>query len=234
MHSTGSTLRSSRWPALGYEALPPSELHFCRSSAPTTTRIAELVASSGGRIRGALGGAVRAGVCRRVASALRSCSNSGRSETLLDPLERTAGILFVHPGSGSRSPAKPDWWAALADYTAVMQAAYLAWLDRGASRWPALKVVFAMLAGGGPFQLERLRSRGVDTRRLTAIPAYFETSSYGLISLELCLATYGVDRLVHGSVFPVVDPAPTMNAIRAFGKAASYAICGRNPRALLN
>ena len=90
-----------------------------------------------------------------------------------------------------------------------------------------------MLAGGGPFQMERLRSRGVDTRQFSAIPAYFETSSYGRVALELCLATYGVERLVHGSDFPVVDPTPTMNAIRAFGKATFHAICDRNPQSLL-
>jgi predicted TIM-barrel fold metal-dependent hydrolase len=115
-----------------------------------------------------------------------------------------------------------------------MQAAYLAWIDRGAARWPNLNVVFALLAGGAPFQLERLRSRGVDTRRLTALPVFFETSSYGRLSLELCLATYGVDRIVHGSDFPVLDPTPTMSAIRALGKAATHAICDRNPHSLLH
>jgi predicted TIM-barrel fold metal-dependent hydrolase len=131
------------------------------------------------------------------------------------------------------APSKPAWWAALADYTAGMQAAHLAWLDSGVGRWPNLNVVFAMLAGGAPFQLERLRSRGVDTRRLTSAPLFYETSSYGRLALELCLATFGVDRIVHGSDFPVLEPAPTLSAIRALGKAATHAICDRNPDSLL-
>jgi 6-methylsalicylate decarboxylase len=155
-------------------------------------------------------------------------------ERVLDPLAQSGGFLFVHPDNGSPAPTRPAWWTPLTDYTAGMQAAYLAWLDLGISHWPDLRVVFAMLAGGGPFQLERLGSRGVDTRRLTGIPTYFETSSYGRVSLELCLATYGVDRLVHGSDFPVIDPTATMSAIRALGKATFDAICDRNPQVLLH
>ena len=86
---------------------------------------------------------------------------------LLDPLDEDGGFLFIHPDSGFRKPGTPDWWVAVADYTACMQSAYLAWLARGVERWPRLRVVFAMLAGGGPFQLDRLRSRGVRTEQLT-------------------------------------------------------------------
>jgi predicted TIM-barrel fold metal-dependent hydrolase len=131
-------------------------------------------------------------------------------------------------------PTKPGWWNAVAGYTAQMQTAYLAWIERGAARWPDVRVVFALLAGGGPFQLERLRSRGVDTRRLSAMPLYFETSSYGRLALELCLSAYGVERLVHGSDFPVVDTTPTMSAIEALGKATAHAICSANPESLLH
>ena len=217
-------------PTLGYEDLPPSERQPL--VAAYNEGITELVDASGGRIEALSAGQFEpgfAGVCLG-ASQLVYPDGLGH---ILDPLEESGGFLFVHPGNGSPSPAKPDWWAALTDYTASMQTAYLAWVDRGAGRWPTLPVVFAMLAGGGPFQMERLRSRGVDTRQFSAIPAYFETSSYGRVALELCLATYGVERLVHGSDFPVVDPTPTMNAIRAFGKATFHAICDRNPQSLL-
>lgn len=218
-------------PTLGYEGLPPAER--MPLVAAYHEGIAEIVGASGGRIVALSAGRFEegfAGVCLG-ASQLVYPDALGR---ILDPLQQSGGFLFVHPENGSPSPLKPHWWAAMTDYTASMQAAYLAWLDCGAGRWPTLPVVFAMLAGGGPFQIERLRSRGVDTQPLAAIPAYFETSSYGRIALEFCLASYGVDRLVHGSDFPVVDPAPTMNAIRAFGKATFHAICDRNPQSLFD
>jgi hypothetical protein len=94
-------------------------------------------------------------------------------------------------------------------------------------------VVFAILAGGAPFQLERLRSRGVDTRRLTRANVHFDTASYGRLSLELCLAAYGVDRLVYGSDAHVIDANTTLAAVNALGKATADAICRHNPAALL-
>ncbi len=45
----------------------------------------------------------------------------------------------------------PAWWPAVVEYTAQMQAAYAIWLADGAERWPSLRVVFAILAGGAPF-----------------------------------------------------------------------------------
>ena len=72
---------------------------------------------------------------------------------------RPPGLLF-------RAAAwAPDWWPAVVDYTSQMQRAYLAWLAHGQERWPDVDVVFAILAGGGPIQLERLASRGVDVGR---------------------------------------------------------------------
>jgi predicted TIM-barrel fold metal-dependent hydrolase len=114
-----------------------------------------------------------------------------------------------------------------------MQAAYAAWLTDGAPRWPDIPVVFAILAGGAPFQLERLRSRGVDTRLLTGANVHLDTASYGRLSLELCLAAYGVGHLVYGSDAPVIDAGPTLAAVNALGKATADAICRHNPAALL-
>ena len=72
-------------------------------------------------------------------------------------------VLFVHPGPpGAPATDAPPWWTAVVDYTTQMQAAYFAWLDHGVGQHRDLNVVFAVLAGGGPFQLERLRSRGGD------------------------------------------------------------------------
>jgi hypothetical protein len=79
---------------------------------------------------------------------------------------RAAGSpVFVHPDiGGPADPARPAWWEWVNGYPARMQSAYLAWLAIGRERWPTLRVLFAMLGGGGPFQLERLARRGVDVR----------------------------------------------------------------------
>jgi predicted TIM-barrel fold metal-dependent hydrolase len=219
-------------PTLGFDLLPWSERRALVSAYEEG--IVELVAASGGRLRAFAAGSGRrpfVGVCVGASRLLRP----EWLEETLDELEQNDGVLFVHPDCGP--PALPvpsaDWTASVVGYTAQLQAAYFAWLDRGAARWPDLRVLFALLAGGAPFQLERLASRGVDTRRLIGLETFFETSSYGRISLELCLASFGLDRLVHGSDLPVLDPVQTMSAIRALGKAAAHAICDSNPVGLL-
>ena len=152
----------------------------------------------------------------------------------LDELVRHDAVLFVHPGPAADVPAgAPAWWAAVVDYTAQMQAGYAAWLAGGTSRWPSLDVVFAMLAGGAPFQLERLRSRGVSGRDVLHDTIFFEISSYGNRALELCLATFGVSQLVFGTDVPVLDPEPALDAVRGFGDAVADALCNQNPARLL-
>lgn len=153
----------------------------------------------------------------------------------LDELERSGKLLFVHPGAVTGSARDvPGWWAAVVDYTAQMQAAYAAWITTGVERWPNLDVVFALLAGGGPFQIERLQSRGVSGRELLHRSVHFETSSYGRRALELCLATFGVDQFLFGSDTPVLDPEPTLTAIRTFGDAVTDALCAQNPSRILS
>jgi len=154
-----------------------------------------------------------------------------RLSPLLDGLAQHGGVLFVHPGPCDPPSGAPGWWTAVVDYTAQMQAAYAAWLADGAKRWPQVPVIFAILAGGGPFQLERLRSRGFDVRQ--ALPnVYFETASYGRRALELCLATFGVRQLLYGSDAPIVDPRPTLRDVRGFGQAVADALCRDNPTRL--
>lgn len=153
----------------------------------------------------------------------------------LDELDRNGAFAFVHPGPtrGEHGDDLPAWWPAVVDYTAQMQAAYAAWLAAGAERWPGLKIVFAMLAGGGPFQLERLRSRGVAGRDLLHENVFFETSSYGRRAIELCLSTFGVGQLLFGSDTPVIDPTFGIDAVRNFGDAVADTLCERNPSRLL-
>ena len=151
----------------------------------------------------------------------------------LDELVRRDALLFVHPGPATPPEGVPAWWAAVVDYTAQMQAAHAFWLAEGNARWPALRVVFALLAGGAPFQLERLRSRGVSGRDVLHPNVFFETSSYGNRALELCLATFGVSQLVFGTDVPVLDPEQGLDAVRGFGDAVADALCNQNPARLL-
>lgn len=151
----------------------------------------------------------------------------------LDRLAELGQLLFVHPGPAAPPANTPSWWAAGVAYTAEMQTAFMHWVNAGTTRWPALPVVFAMLAGGAPIQLERLQSRGVNARHLTAANVLFETSSYGRLAIELSLASYGVDRIVYGSDSPVIDPQSTRSAVNALGKATADALYRTNPAALL-
>jgi len=151
----------------------------------------------------------------------------------LDELVRRDALLFVHPGPAQAPAGAPAWWSAVVEYTAQMQAAHAVWLAAGAARWPALRVVFALLAGGAPFQLERLRSRGVSGRDVLHQNVFFETSSYGNRALELCLATFGVSQLVFGTDVPVLDPEPGLDAVRGFGDAVANALCNQTPARLL-
>jgi 6-methylsalicylate decarboxylase len=152
----------------------------------------------------------------------------------LDELDGRGAFLFVHPGATLAPAAAPAWWPAVVEHTAQMQAAYAAWLDRGVERWPRLEVVFAILAGGGPFQLERLQSQGVSGRNSMHDTVLFDTASYGRRALEHCLSTLGVGRVVFGSDAPALDPAPTLDAVRGFGDAVADTVCNRNPSRLLS
>jgi hypothetical protein len=114
-----------------------------------------------------------------------------------------------------------------------MQAAYLAWLAGGRARWPTLRIVFAILAGGAPFQLERLSQRGVDVRSALDPGVFFDTATYGRRAIELCVETYGVGQLVYGSDTPVVDSEFTLQAVRGFGDAVTRMIQVETPRVLL-
>jgi predicted TIM-barrel fold metal-dependent hydrolase len=217
-------------PTLGIDRLPEDEA--AELVAAYEHGIRELSAASGGRLVPLAAGASVdgfAGVCIGAPELL----DLDRLAPRLDELERRGAVLFVHPGPASSPNGAPAWWPAVVGYTAQMQAAYAVWLAEGAERWPNLRIVFAILAGGGPFQLERLQSRGVPGRDLLHDNVFFETASYGHRALELCLATFGVDQLLFGSDAPVIDPEPTLNAVRGFGDAVADALCNRNPTRLL-
>jgi 6-methylsalicylate decarboxylase len=218
-------------PTLGVAELPEEEA--AELVAAYETGILELAATSSGRVVPLAAGSELAGFVGTCVGA-DELIELDRLAPRLDELARTGAFLFVHPGPARAPHWAPHWWPAVVEYTAQMQAAYAAWLAVGVERWPELEVVFAILAGGGPFQLERLRSRGVSGRELQHENVYFETASYGRRALELCLATFGVDRLCFGSDTPVVDPEQTLDAVRGFGDAVADALCNVNPTRLLS
>lgn len=193
--------------------------------------ILDLASDSGGRLRPLAGGLCRDGF---VGACVSAASLVAGVDDLASRLEAAGQFLFVHPGPPQRIPdGAPDWWAAVVDYPAQMQAAYAAWLATGAAAHPGLRVVFAFLAGGGPFQLERLASRGFDERSALLENVYFETCSYGRRALELCLATYGVRQLLLGTDTPVLDPRAALRTLDRFGEAVANAVCTENPKRLL-
>ena len=99
-----------------------------------------------------------------------------------------------------------------------MQAAYAAWLTHGS---PDLPVVFAFLAGGSPFQLERLRARGGEVPKMAI---YFDTASFGPLALRLTSEACGSGSLVFGSDAPVMDAHAAVAAVEAAG-VADVALC---------
>jgi 6-methylsalicylate decarboxylase len=156
------------------------------------------------------------------------------SAPALDTAAERGLVVFVHPdASAPAGNHRPAWWEWVTGYPARMQAAYLSWLTAGRTRWPTLPVVFAMLAGGGPFQLERLALQGVDVRSTLDPATFLDVSSYGRRAIELCIETFGVGQLVYGSDVPVVDPRPTLRAVRGFGDAVAHKVQAETPARLL-
>jgi predicted TIM-barrel fold metal-dependent hydrolase len=192
--------------------------------------IAAVVAAAGGRLRALAAGACLEGFAGACVSAEAVVRGLGE---LPAELADEGQVLFVHPGPpASLPPGAPPWWAAVVDYPAQMQAAYLAWLAGDAARHPELPAVFAILGGGGPFQFERLQLRGPGPPVEARANAYLDTSSYGPRSLELCLAACGTGRLVFGSDFPVLGVDATLRAVAELGDDVLAAVTSDNPARL--
>lgn len=216
-------------PTFGLEALEIEERS--RLERIWEDGVLELASASGGRIVALAASRPRDGFVG-VSVGADTFDDLDALAPVLDAM-RGSGFLFVHPVAGTPVPGAPAWWPALVDYTAQMQRAYFAWLASGQSRWPDVSIVFAILAGGAPIQLERLASRGVDVRTVLYSNVFFDTSSYGRRALEVCVETFGVEQLVHGSDAPVIDPAITLRAIRDFGESVERLVTLDNPDRLL-
>ena len=211
-------------PTLGWEMEPELAETFDEG-------IPEVVAAAGGRIT-----ALACGECRPgfVGACVSSYRLMGDLEELAADLQSQGQLLFVHPGLPAPVPVgAPSWWTAVVDYTTQMQAAYAAWVAGGAARHPELPLVFGLLAGGAPFQLERLAARGGDAELAASANIYFEPSSYGPRALKLCLDSFGAERLVFGSDAPVLDPGETLKALRVLGEEVTHKVCSKNPTRLL-
>jgi hypothetical protein len=196
--------------------------------------IREVVGAAGGRILAFSPGAVRDGFVG-VSVGSTALADFEHAAPLLDEAERVGAAVFVHPDAGRAADAsRPEWWDWVTGYPARMQEAYLAWLAFGRARWPGLRVLFAMLAGGGPFQLERLARRGVDVRSALDPNTFFDVSTHGRRAIELCIETFGVAQLAYGSDTPVVDAQPTLDAVRGFGDAVTHVLQSDTPSRLLS
>ena len=117
----------------------------------------------------------------------------------------------------------------MTSYVAAMQTAWLAWAEWGRPAHPELKVVWAMLAGGAPLHAERLAARGGPAAAVHDERAWFDVSSYGPKAVDAMLRVVGVDRLVHGTDRPVVDPP----SLAALGPAFRHAVARVNPSQVL-
>ena len=218
-------------PSLGLDALPTDERSEIEQAWADSVH--DLVAASDGRFLAFSPTEVRAGFVG-VSLGSSTFQDFERSAPVLDRAAAAGAVVFVHPdGGGPADPAWPPWWEWVTGYPARMQSAYLAWLAIGRERWPTLKVLFAMLGGGGPFQLERLARRGVDVRSALDPNTFFEVSTHGRRAMELCIETFGVDQLAYGSDTPVVDPRPTLDAVRGFGDAVVHVLQTDTPSRLL-
>lgn len=172
------------------------------------------------------------------ASALATPALLERVGPLLERIEQRAAPLFVHPGPvaaprrrrGARdaSAPLPSWWPALTGYVAQMHAAWHAFIHAGRAAHPRLRVLFAMLAGAAPLQLERLAARGGPAGGVHDPLLFYDISSYGPRALEAMIGVVGPTQLVHGSDRPVVEavvpPADT---------ALGHALLRVNPSRLL-
>ena len=217
-------------PTLGTGDLPPDERDLLEEAWIDGAR--ELVAASGGRLRAFAPGRLVPAFAG-VSVAAGDLYDLDLITPLLDELERSAVPLFVHPGAVRQTPDAPGWWTAVVDYTSQMQMAYFRWLAEGRARWPDLRVAFAILAGGAPFQLERLGQRGLAVRSVLDPNVYLDVATYARRAIELCAETFGVERLLYGSDRPVVEPTATLRAVRGFGESVEKLLTVDNPASFL-
>ncbi len=146
------------------------------------------------------------------AGALGSVDMLSQVSPVLARIQDHGVPLFVHPGPGTRLPAReatlgdPLWWPALTRYVAEVHAAWFVFVTAARRQFPELRAVFAMLAGLAPLHIERLLARGGPKVNVKDPLLFYETSSNGPHSISLMEELVGGDQLLYGSDRPVVDP----------------------------
>ena len=167
------------------------------------------------------------------AGAIATPAGLDRCGALLERLERASAPLLVHPGPAPWSPppeagpGQPEWWPAMSTYIAQMSSAWHAFLATGRAAHPRLRVLFAMLAGGGPLHAERLTTRGGPGLSVDE-DLFVDSSSYGVQMLDQAVRVLGVDQLVYGSDRPVLGSLDC-----PLGEAVRHAMLVTNPSRLL-
>ena len=167
------------------------------------------------------------------AGAIATPAGLDRCGALLERLERFEAPLLVHPGPAPWSPVieaeagAPDWWPAMSTYVAQMSSAWHAFLATGRREHPRLRVLFAMLAGGGPLHAERLAARGGPGVKVDD-DMFVDSSSYGVQMIDHAVRVLGVDQLVYGSDRPVLGSLDC-----PLGEAVRQAMLVTNPLRLL-
>ncbi len=216
--------------------------------------IAEVVRGSGGRLSALAAVAIddMAGSTQRVgellddgfvgvsvpSELLATPAGLETAAPLLELVERRGRPLFVHPGPAPwtpRDPAAaelPGWWTSLGLYPAWSARAFFTWRALGAARYPQLRTLWAIMAGGAPF-LEHRRQVFSGEPGSIDPHIFFDTASYGREALELTLSTYGAEQVVYGSDHAVIDTEPTRRAVDGLGPGTADLILEQNPTRLL-
>jgi predicted TIM-barrel fold metal-dependent hydrolase len=202
-------------PTLGIESLPADEQ--AELGEPYHAGIRELMDEAGGRLVATAWGRVVEGFVGTTVTGQALVDRPDWLEPLLTELEESGRFLFVHPSASNPPAGAPRWWRGLFDFTAEMQSAYGAWLVWHGPAHPTLKVLFTILGGGAPFQIERLGSRGIAEETLRSENLFFDTASYGERAIALARDACGRGQIVYGSDLPVIDSTPTLQAVRSLG-----------------
>jgi hypothetical protein len=151
-----------------------------------------------------------AGICLP-AGELASPRPSPELFELFEVLETESAPLFVHPGPPSPGGAAvPGWWHPSTSYVAQQHAAWLGFQAGVRPQFPALRVIFALLAGLAPLHAERTASRGGPGREAGTRDelCFYDTSSYGPRAVGAMATVVGVGGLVHGTDHPVALTGP--------------------------